>query len=80
MSRPAGDTVAVLVIGDTGEGDNSQYAVAESLVHMAKDADFAMICSDVVYPSWGIDDYGRTFHHSYRNLELPVYAVPGNHD
>lgn len=80
MSRPAGDTVSVLVIGDTGEGDNSQYAVAESLVHMSKDADFAVICSDVVYPSGGIDDYGRTFHHPYRNLELPVYAVPGNHD
>jgi hypothetical protein len=80
MSRPAGETFSVLVIGDTGEGDNSQYAVAESLIHLSKDADFAVICSDVVYPSGGIDDYGRTFHHPYRNLELPVYAVPGNHD
>lgn len=80
LTRPAGYTVSVLVIGDTGEGDNSQYAVAESLVHMAKDADFAVICSDVNYPSGDLDDYGRTFHHPYRNLELPVYAVPGNHD
>jgi hypothetical protein len=80
MSRPAGETLSVLVIGDTGEGDNSQYAVAESLMHMSKGADFAVICSDVVYPSGGIEDYVRTFHHPYRNLELPIYAVPGNHD
>lgn len=80
ISRPAGEAVSVLVIGDTGEGDNSQYAVAESLVHMSKDADFAVICSDVNYPTGDLGDYGRTFHHPYRNLELPVYAVPGNHD
>ncbi len=80
MSRPAGEKFSVLVIGDTGEGDNSQYAVAESLVHMTKDADFVVICSDVTYPSGDLDDYGRTFHHPYRNLKLPVYAVPGNHD
>ncbi len=70
----------MLVVGDTGEGDNSQYAVAESLVHMSKDADFAVICSDVTYPTGDLGDYGRTFHHPYRNLELPVYALPGNHD
>ncbi|MGH3898419.1 MAG: metallophosphoesterase family protein [Pseudonocardiaceae bacterium] len=80
MSRSAGDTVSVLVIGDPGEGDNSQYAVAGPLVEMSKDADFAVICSDVVYPTGDLNDYGRTFHHPYRNLTLPVYAVPGNHD
>lgn len=80
ISRPAGDTISVLVAGDTGEGDNTQYAVAESLAHMSKDADFAVICSDVVYPSGDLNDYARTFHHPYRNLQVPVYAVPGNHD
>lgn len=80
ISRPAGDTLSVLVVGDTGEGDNTQYAVAESLVNMSKDADFAVICSDVVYPSGDLNDYARTFHHPYRKLQLPVYAVPGNHD
>ncbi|MGH3427847.1 MAG: hypothetical protein ACRDQZ_09825, partial [Mycobacteriales bacterium] len=40
ISRSAGDAVSVLVIGDTGEGDNSQYAVVSPLVDMAKDADF----------------------------------------
>lgn len=80
ISRSAGDAVSMLVIGDTGEGDNSQYAVATPLVDMAKNADFAVICSDVIYPTGDLDDYGRKFHHPYRNLELPIYAVPGNHD
>ncbi|MGH3799732.1 MAG: metallophosphoesterase family protein [Pseudonocardiaceae bacterium] len=80
ISRAAGDTVSVLVIGDTGEGDNSQYAVAGPLVGMSKNVDFAVICSDVVYPTGDLDDYGRTFHRPYRNLKLPIYAVPGNHD
>ncbi|MDQ3764001.1 MAG: metallophosphoesterase [Actinomycetota bacterium] len=80
ISRAAGDTVSVLVIGDPGEGDNSQYALTGPLLNMSKDADFAVICSDVVYPAGNIDDYGRSFHHPYRNLKLPIYAVPGNHD
>ncbi len=80
ISRSAGDTVSVLVIGDTGEGDNSQYAVAGPLVAMSEGADFAVICSDVVYPTGELGDYGRVFHRPYRNLKLPIYAVPGNHD
>jgi hypothetical protein len=80
ISRSVGDAVSMLVIGDTGEGDNSQYAVASPLVDMAKNADFTVICSDVIYPTGDLDDYGRKFHHPYRNLKLPIYAVPGNHD
>ncbi|MGH8968044.1 MAG: metallophosphoesterase family protein, partial [Actinomycetes bacterium] len=80
ISWPTSDTVSVLVVGDTGEGDNSQYAVADSLVALSKDADFAVICSDVVYPTGDRYDYDRKFHHPYRKLTLPVYAVPGNHD
>jgi hypothetical protein len=80
ISRAAGDTISVLLIGDTGEGDNSQYAVTGPLVDMSKDADFAIICSDVVYPTGDINDYVRAFHHPYRNVKLPIYAVPGNHD
>jgi Calcineurin-like phosphoesterase len=80
ISSAAGDTVSVLVIGDTGEGDNSQYAVTSPLVDMSKEVDFAVICSDVIYPTGDLNDYGRAFHHPYRNVKLPIYAVPGNHD
>jgi Calcineurin-like phosphoesterase len=80
ISPPTGDTVSILLIGDTGEGDNSQYAVAEAVVEMSKNADFAILCSDVIYPTGDLNDYSRKFHHPYRNLQLPIYAVPGNHD
>jgi hypothetical protein len=80
ISRPTGDTVSILLIGDTGEGDNSQYAVAEALAEMSKSADFAILCSDVIYPTGDLNDYARKFHHPYRNIQLSVYAVPGNHD
>jgi 3',5'-cyclic AMP phosphodiesterase CpdA len=80
ISRSVGDTVSMVVIGDTGEGDNSQYAVVTPLMDVAKNADFMVICSDVIYPTGDLDDYGRKFHHPYRDLELPIYAVPGNHD
>jgi Calcineurin-like phosphoesterase len=80
ISPVAGDTVSVMVIGDPGEGDNSQYAVANPLLKMSKGADFGIICSDAVYPTGELDDYSRKFHHPYRNLDLPIYAVPGNHD
>jgi Calcineurin-like phosphoesterase len=80
ISRAAGDAVSMLVLGDTGEGDNSQYAVTGTLLEMSKNADFAVICSDVVYPTGEASDYGRKFHHPFRNLKLPIYAIPGNHD
>lgn len=80
LSRPAGESFTVLVVGDTGEGDNSQYAVAHALTDQAETADFAVICSDVIYPAGDLGDYGPKFHRPYRNITLPIYAVPGNHD
>lgn len=77
---PAGDSVSMLLIGDTGEGDNSQYAVAQTLTGQSRTADFAVICSDVIYPAGDQADYGRKFHHPYRNIQVPIYALPGNHD
>lgn len=84
VSRPGtdatGSAVSVLLVGDTGEGDNSQYAVAQALAHQSRSADFAVICSDVIYPAGDRADYGRKFHHPYRDVGVPIYALPGNHD
>jgi hypothetical protein len=80
VSHGTADAVSLLVVGDPGEGDNSQYAVAAALPAIAASADFAFICSDVIYPTGDRGDYGRKFHHPYRHLSLPIYAVPGNHD
>jgi hypothetical protein len=77
---PAGDAVSVLLAGDTGEGDKSQYAVAHALAQQSRSANFAVICSDVIYPAGDRADYGRKFHHPYRDVHVPIYALPGNHD
>jgi hypothetical protein len=74
------DSISFLVMGDTGEGDHSQEAVAGALQKQVSGASFAFICSDVIYPAGGIGEYEEKFFEMYESLELPIYAVPGNHD
>jgi hypothetical protein len=80
IARPNFDRFTFLLFGDSGEGDHSQYALVPPLRSLAKNAQFALICSDVIYPAGGIEDYQPKFHHPYSTVELPIYAVPGNHD
>jgi Calcineurin-like phosphoesterase len=72
-------TTSFLVIGDCGEGDESQYAVVPALLGNA-DTDFLFICSDVVYPSGDATDYDDRIVRPYREYPNPIYAIPGNHD
>lgn len=74
------ESIALVVIGDTGEGDASQYAVVPPLLAIAADTDFLFICSDVIYPAGGIEAYRDKFFRPYRDYPGPIYAVPGNHD
>jgi hypothetical protein len=78
--RRGGDKVSFLLLGDTGEGDASQYSLTTALAAHSADVDFAFICSDVIYPTGDIGDYADKFYRPYRNLMVPIYAVPGNHD
>lgn len=68
-----------LIVGDPGEGDASQYAVVPRLLANA-DADFMLICSDVIYPAGGVDEYEEKFYRPYKDFPAPIYAIPGNHD
>src|SRR3954451_10355851 len=79
VQRAHGD-VSFLVVGDPGEGDDSQYAVVPGLLSQAGGIDFAVICSDLIYPTGDIGDYGERFYFPYRNLKVPIFGVPGNHD
>jgi hypothetical protein len=72
--------VSFLLIGDPGEGDASQYAVVPPLLSQAGDTDFTVICSDVIYPSGEMSGYRERFFRPYRDLDCPIYAIPGNHD
>ncbi|GAA2587976.1 metallophosphoesterase family protein [Actinomadura fulvescens] len=69
-----------LLMGDTGEGDRSQYAVVPPALAAGGDADFMVIASDVVYPSGEAEHYETKYFRPYQDFRGPIYAVPGNHD
>lgn len=78
--RDLGDTCSFLVLGDTGEGDASQYAVVPVMLKVGADTGFAIIASDVIYPTGSGNDYEDKFFRPYQDYPAPIYAVPGNHD
>ena len=74
------ERVSVALLGDPGEGDASQYVVVPVLDRVARDTDFAVLCSDVVYPAGGVQAYADRFYRPYADYPGPIYALPGNHD
>ena len=78
LGRPPGQGFRFLILADTGEGDRSQYALLPLIRAMR--ADFAIINGDVAYPAGEFDDFERGFFEPYRNLGMPIWAVPGNHE
>ncbi|MQY07824.1 metallophosphoesterase family protein [Actinomadura macrotermitis] len=79
VHRPA-ETFSFMLMGDTGEGDRSQYAVVPPFLRVAEGTDFAVIASDVIYPTGDAADYPEKFFRPYRDYPGPIFAVPGNHD
>jgi len=73
---------AFIVIGDTGEGDASQWCLKDRLLEVGRRVDtrFVVVASDVVYPSGEMKDYEFNFHLPFKGIDKPIYAVPGNHD
>jgi hypothetical protein len=74
------DEVSFLVLGDPGEGDDSQYQVLRPLRAKQEGIDFTYILSDVIYPAGDAFEYHDKFYWPYRDLPGPIYAIPGNHD
>jgi hypothetical protein len=72
--------ISFIVMGDTGEGDASQYAVVPPLLNEAAGTAFLFICSDVIYPAGGINAYRDRFFRPYSGYPGPIFAIPGNHD
>ncbi|KAB2345318.1 metallophosphoesterase [Actinomadura rudentiformis] len=79
VHRPSPE-FSFLLLGDTGEGDRSQYAVVPPALKAGKDTDFMVIASDVVYPSGEAEHYETKYFRPYKDYPGPIYAVPGNHD
>jgi hypothetical protein len=74
------ESVGFLVVGDTGEGDESQFALVPPLLEMAKGTQFMVICSDVIYPTGDVNEYLEKYCIPYKDYSEPIYALPGNHD
>ncbi|MQA86614.1 MAG: metallophosphoesterase [Streptosporangiales bacterium] len=74
------DAFSFLLLGDTGEGDKSQFAAVPGLLRAGADTAFMVICSDVIYPTGSVNDYPERFFLPYREYPGPIYALPGNHD
>jgi hypothetical protein len=72
--------ISLVVLGDTGEGDESQYAVVPGLLRETAATEFMFLLSDVIYPAGGIDEYENKFYRPYKDYPRPIYGVPGNHD
>jgi uncharacterized membrane protein HdeD (DUF308 family) len=71
-----------LVLGDTGEGGAAQQALRDQYLFLGKrpDVKFALISSDVIYPSGAMFDYEPKFYLPFKGFTKPIYAIPGNHD
>jgi hypothetical protein len=74
------EALSFLVLGDPGEGDDSQYHVLPPLYATAGGTAFTYIVSDVIYPAGDVNEYEDKFFWPYRRLPGPIYAIPGNHD
>ena len=72
--------LSLVMLGDPGEGDRSQFAVLPPLEVMAEGTDLLFVCGDVVYPAGDVNEYVWKFHEPYGAQPRPIYAVPGNHD
>lgn len=80
IAREDLDDYSFMVIGDTGEGDWSQYSVVPAFLNAAAGTEFTVIASDVLYPAGDINEYVEKFFVPYAGYPRPIYAIPGNHD
>ncbi len=73
---------SLIVIGDPGEGDASQYSLVDQYKALGRrdDVKFLIISSDVIYPAGAMVDYENNFYMPFKGFDKPIYAIPGNHD
>jgi 3',5'-cyclic AMP phosphodiesterase CpdA len=78
--------VRFIVMGDVGEGNTAQREVAVVIRDLcaAEGCDFVVLLGDNIYDA-GVDSvtdpqWMTKFEDPYRDVDLPFYAVLGNHD
>ncbi len=80
------ETIRFVAMGDTGNGNEQQYKVAAAVrdVCAAEGCDFVLLLGDNIYDhgAEATDDpmWQTAFEMPYADIDLPFYAVLGNHD
>jgi len=80
------ESLSVVAFGDWGTGDADQQSVADALATYCKNegCDMGWLLGDNFYPAGvtSVDDpqWDAKFVDMYRGLDIPFYAVLGNHD
>ena len=80
------DHLQLIAIGDTGTGNEDQFEVAQGMAKVCKESgcDLVLLLGDNFYPNGvnSIEDpqFNTKFEQVYQNLNMPFYAVLGNHD
>ena len=80
------DHLQLIAIGDTGTGSEDQFEVAQGMAKVCKESgcDLVLLLGDNFYPDGvnSIEDpqFNTKFEQVYQNLNMPFYAVLGNHD
>ncbi|MCB9666391.1 MAG: metallophosphoesterase [Alphaproteobacteria bacterium] len=83
---PGPQLVRFVALGDAGEGNDDQYAVADAIEALCaqRGCDFALYLGDNFYDNGvdGVDDpqFQDKFELPYADLDMPFYVVLGNHD
>ena len=83
---PGGERVSFVAIGDTGNANATQAAVARAVARhcAAAGCDFGLLLGDNFYPDGvsSVNDplFGRAFEAELARIGLPFYPVLGNHD
>ncbi|UJR81082.1 metallophosphoesterase [Sandaracinus amylolyticus] len=83
---PPSEALRFIVMGDTGEGNEAQRAVAVAVRDLCarEGCDFVLLLGDNIYESGvtSVDDpqWQTKFEEPYHDIDLPFYAVLGNHD
>jgi tartrate-resistant acid phosphatase type 5 len=78
--------VRFIAMGDTGEGNQAQRDVAIAIRDLCaqEGCDFVLLLGDNIYDAGvdGVDDaqWQEKFEIPYMDVDLPFYAVLGNHD
>lgn len=85
LDPPVG-VVRFIALGDGGEGNDNQYAVADVVEQVCADrgCEFAVYLGDNIYDT-GVDSpmdvqFTDKFELPYADLDLPFYISLGNHD